>query len=216
MTCECENAGKKATEMQWLFLEESNGDREAYTYEEAFEKMNIHKECCRKKIKNIFLLRQEKKELYNKINLLLVSKKARSAALLDFDGKQIRKAKKDYPDLIFTRDGGKYGLYKGKKIKLWGFFVSYKELPARKKGENDHIYTGRILGFQDPCDLDDIFKKSFKYTVSYYAIKENKKINFFNEGIRFKSRYKSNKEKFSKVLEPLGYIVEEIIEKKVY
>jgi len=139
----------------------------------------------------------------NIINLILVSEKARPAALLSevSDG-QLRKLKRKFPNLIYT-------VYRQKEEFSW-YFVSRKKLPVRKTEENYQIYIGRILGYQNPINF---ITQPARYFVNYWAINGEDKIDVYSEGIIFKSRYKSNKEKFAKALKPYGYTVEEEIKK---
>jgi DNA-directed RNA polymerase subunit N (RpoN/RPB10) len=198
MSCKCENLEDKVIKYNRLLAARKKRD-------EIFEELNIHNECCRKKLHDMFMKNTEETKLKNyNIDLILVSKKARPATLLTMlTDNQITKIKRDYPDLIYTfRDSNS----EGKK----SYFVSYKKLPIKKKGENDHIYTGRILGYQNPIDVSN---SKPRYFIGYYAISENEKLHFYSEGIRFKNHYKSNKAKFSKALKPYGYTIEEVIKK---
>lgn len=155
--------------------------------------------------------------LYNEINLYLVIKKARKVALLNFTSNGLKKAKKDFPELIFTSSEEIneifFGLINndlpGYEKKEEGYFVSCKKLPKINKNESRHHYYGRILDYQDPKNT--IRDKNYKYYVEYNAIFDNYTLNFYSEAIKIKSKYKSKLDKFAKVLELLDYGIEEVI-----
>ena len=199
MSCKCENLEDKIIKYNNLLYSGKGTPK-------VFEELNVHNECCRKKIHDAFMRpQQERKSIVNDINLILVSKKARPAALIERPtDKEIRKIKRKYPNLIYTvavspvKEGTK------------GYFVSYKKIPIRKKDENIYVYIGRVLGYQYAIDIENTIPR---YFVKYYALSDKEDIDFFSEGIRFKSHYKSNKEKFSKALKPYGYTVKEVIKK---
>lgn len=196
MTCKCENLEDKIIKYKSLI-----GTKEK---NEIFEELNIHNECCREKLHDMFKKYQKRiAEKIIEVNLILVSKKARPAAsIVRLSDSQIRKIKSKYPNLIYTfESSNQYGK---------NYFVSYKKLPIRKEEESDSAYTGRLLGYQYPVDLHNTKPK---YFVRYSALIDKDEFLIYSEGIKFKSRYKSNKAKFSKALKPYGYTVEEYIKK---
>ena len=203
MSCKCENLADKIIKYTDKIQLNKKQD-------EVFKELNVHNECCRKKIHDAFIrhfLRQQEIK-FNKIadiNLILVSKKARPAAYLDsLSVNQIRKIKRKYPNLIYEFANPSCIPRKG------NYFVSYKKLPIRKKDEDGSVYMGRVLGYQYSVNTK---KNRPRYFVRYNALSDKDKIHIYSEGIRFKSHYKSNKEKFAKALKPYGYTVEEVIKK---
>jgi len=203
MSCKCENLEDKIKKYRHLRFKSIIEARKAKEPDEIFKELNIHNECCRKKIKQGYLKIIDEINEEKIINLILVSEKARPAALLQqvSDG-QLRKLKRRFPNLIYT------ALLQ--KEEFSSYFVSRKKLPVRKTEEDSQIYTGRILGYQNPVNFRT---QLARYFVHYWAINGEDKIDFYAEGIIFKSRYKSNKEKFAKALKPYGYTVEEEIKK---
>ena len=200
MSCKCENLEDKI--IKYIDKIQLNKKQD-----EVFKELNVHNECCRKKIKDGLTRHLDDKEnRVNDINIILVSKKARPAYLGTFTDKKIREIKRKYPNLIYTF---KHFVVSGKK-NYYNYFVSYKKLPIRKKDEDGSVYTGRVLGYQYSVNTK---KNRPRYFVQYWALSDKDKIHIYSEGIRFKSHYKSNKAKFAKALKPYGYAVEEVINK---